>query len=159
MCIRHQDKVTTATAAEPCCLFRWDGSDSHQYFLSQREERSQGPGKEKRKETRHAKVLAALQGSLMTNPKFIKDKARGKCLICRQAGHWSKECPNHDKFPKMTCYKCHQLGHWAALCRECPRASRSHTKASLKWPNPASLPVRDNHQGSGAKVLDVAGRP
>ena len=22
MCIRHQDKVTTARAAEPCCLFR-----------------------------------------------------------------------------------------------------------------------------------------
>ena len=22
MCIRHQDKVTTATAARPCCLFR-----------------------------------------------------------------------------------------------------------------------------------------
>ena len=24
MCIRHQDKVTTATVAGPCCLFRWD---------------------------------------------------------------------------------------------------------------------------------------
>ena len=29
----------------------------------------------------------------------------------------------------------------------------------LKQPATASLPVRDNHQGSGAKVLDVAGRP
>ena len=46
MCIRHQDKVTTATAVEPCCLFRWDGPDSHQDLLLQRtEEGGQVPGK------------------------------------------------------------------------------------------------------------------
>ena len=39
-----------------------------------------------------------------------------KCLICRQTGHWAKECPNRDKSPKTACYKCHQLGHWVALC-------------------------------------------
>ena len=33
MCIRHQDKVTTATAAGPCCLFRGDDPDSHRYIL------------------------------------------------------------------------------------------------------------------------------
>ena len=32
--IRHQDKVTTATAAGPCCLFRWDGPDSSHQTLA-----------------------------------------------------------------------------------------------------------------------------
>ena len=49
---------------------------------------------EKKKGTRHAQMLAALQGSALANPKSLKDKARGKCLICRQAGHWAKECPH-----------------------------------------------------------------
>ena len=26
-------KLPSVTAAGPCCLFRWDGLDSHQYFL------------------------------------------------------------------------------------------------------------------------------
>ena len=42
--------------------------------------------REKRKETRHAQMLAALQGSPMANPKSLKDKALTKCLICRQVG-------------------------------------------------------------------------
>ena len=33
MCIRHPDKVKTAIAPGPCCLFRWDGPDSHQNLL------------------------------------------------------------------------------------------------------------------------------
>ena len=64
----------------------------------------------------------------MANPESLKDKAPGKCLICRQAGHWAKEYPNCDKSPKMACYKCHQLGHWAALCPGDPRARRSSAK-------------------------------
>ena len=76
-------------------------------------------------------MLAALQGSPMVKPKSLKDKAQGKCLVCRQAGHWAKECPNHDKSPKMACYKCHQLRNWAALCPQDPRSSRSSTKLSL----------------------------
>ena len=83
--------------------------------------------RKKRKQTRHAQMLAALQGSPMTNPEALKDKAGGKCSIHRQAGHWAKECPNSHKSPK-TCYKCHQLGHWSALCHGDPRASRSRAK-------------------------------
>ena len=64
---------------------------------------------ERKKETRHAQMLAALQGSPMANPESLKDKARDKCLICRQVGHWAKECPNRDKSPRMACHKCHQL--------------------------------------------------
>ena len=65
------------------------------------------------------------------NPESLKDKAEGKCLICRQVGHWTKECSNRDKSPKTACYKCHQLGHWVALCPQDPRASRSSAKPSL----------------------------
>ena len=72
--------------------------------------------REKREKTSHAKMLATLQGSPVANPESLKDKEGGKCLICRQAGHWAKKCPNHDKCPKTACYKCHQLGHWTALC-------------------------------------------
>ena len=87
--------------------------------------------KERKKETRHAQMLATLPRSPMANPESLKDKARDKCLICRQAGHWTKECPNRDKSPRTACHKCHQLGHWAALCPWDPRASRSSTKPSL----------------------------
>ena len=71
--------------------------------------KEQAQEREKRKETRHAQMPAALQGNPMANPKSLKDKARGKCLICRQAGHWAKECLNRDKYPKTARYKCHQL--------------------------------------------------
>ena len=27
----------------------------------------------------------------MANPESLKDKARDKCLICRQAGHWANQ--------------------------------------------------------------------
>ena len=43
--------------------------------------------KERKKETRHAQMLTALQRSPMANPKSLRDKARDRCLICRQAGH------------------------------------------------------------------------
>ena len=76
-------------------------------------------------------MLATLQGSPMANLKSLKDKARGKCIVCRQAGHWAKECPNHVKSHKMACYKFHQLGHWVAHCPQDPRASRSSVKTSL----------------------------
>ena len=56
--------------------------------------------KERRNEARHAQMLATLQGSPVANPRSLKDKAGGKHLICRQAGHWAKECPNCDKSPK-----------------------------------------------------------
>ena len=76
-------------------------------------------------------MLATLQGSSLANPESLKDKARGKHLICREVGHWAKECPNHGKSPKMACYKCYQLGHLAALCPWDSRASKSRAKPSL----------------------------
>ena len=93
-------------------------------FYNREEEReAKAQEREKRKETRHAQMLASLQRSPIANPESLKDKARDKCLICRQAGHWAKEFPNSDKS--------HQLGHWAALCPRDPRASRSSAKPTL----------------------------
>ena len=101
------------------------------FYNGEQERESKAQERERRKETRHAQMLAALQGSPMANPESLKDKARDKCLICRQAAHWAKECPNCDKSPKMACHKCHQLGHWAALCPGDPRASKSSIKPTL----------------------------
>ena len=64
-------------------------------------------------------------------PWVLKNKVPGKCLIYKQAGLWAKECPNHDRSPKIAYYKCHQLGHWMALCPCNPRASKSSAKPSL----------------------------
>ena len=101
------------------------------FYSREQEREAKAQIREKRKETSHAQMLAALQGSPMANPESLKDKAQTKCLICRQVGHWAKECPNCNKSPKMACYKCHQLGHWVAPCPRDPRASRSSTKPSL----------------------------
>ena len=76
-------------------------------FYNREQEEAKAQERERREETRHAQMLAALQRSSMANPESLKDKARDKCLICRQAGHWAKECPNHDKSPKTAGYKCH----------------------------------------------------
>ena len=57
-------------------------------------EEAKAQERERRKETRHAQMLVALQGSPVANPESLKDKAQGKCLIYRQVEHWAKECPN-----------------------------------------------------------------
>ena len=81
------------------------------FYNREQEREAKAQEREKRKETRHDQMLVTLQGSPMANPESLKDKAQGKCLICRQAGHGAKECPKHDKSPKMACYKYHQLGN------------------------------------------------
>ena len=100
-------------------------------FYNREQEKEAKAQEERKKEKRHAQMLAALQRSPMANPESLRDKARDRCLICRQAGHWAKECPICDKSPRMACHKCHQLGHWAALCLRDLRASRSNAKPSL----------------------------
>ena len=70
-------------------------------FYNREQEREAKPQeREKRREIRHAQMLATLQGSPMSNLVSLKDKVRGKYLICRWVGHWAKECPNHYKSPK-----------------------------------------------------------
>ena len=132
------------------------------YNKEEREAKAQE--REKREETRHAQMLAALQGSPMGNPDSLMEKAEGKCLICRSAGHGAKECPNHDKSPKTACYRCHQLGHWAALCPwtlepqvRCQAFPHVGSKG-LKWLAPASPPVTDNHHRARAQGATGCGR-
>ena len=101
------------------------------FYNREQESEAKAQERERRKEIRHARMLAALQGSRLANHEALKDKAQGKCLICRQVGHWDKEYPNHGKSPKMACYKCHKLGHWVAACPLDPRTSRSSAKPSF----------------------------
>ena len=139
---------------------------TNSFDTREQEREAKTQDREKRKETRYAYILAALQGSPMANLKSLKDKEGGKCLISRQVRHWAKEYSNHDKSSKMACYKYYQLGHWVALCPWDPRTSRSSAKPSfimvqqdwLKSPAPASPPVTDNHHGSGAKGATGCGR-
>ena len=70
------------------------------FYNREQEKEAKDQERGRRKETRHAQILAALQRSPRAHPDSLKDKARGKCLICRQAGHWAKECPNCDKSPR-----------------------------------------------------------
>ena len=60
------------------------------FYNRNQEREAKAQEREKRKETRHAQMLAALQGSSMVNPTSVKDKVQGKCLICRQVGHWAR---------------------------------------------------------------------
>ena len=73
-------------------------------FYNREQEKEAKAQEEERKETRHAQMLAALQRSPMANPKSLKDKAQDKCLICRQAGHWAKDCPKHNKSSRTACH-------------------------------------------------------
>ena len=132
MFIRHQDKVTTLQQEDPTVsLDEMVQRATNTFYNREQEREANAQEREKRKDTRHAQMMPTFQVSSMANTESLKDKAPGKCLICRQAGHWAKECPNHDKSPKMACYKCHQLGQWASLCPGDPTASGSSAKPSL----------------------------
>ena len=115
----------------PASLEEMAQTATNTFYHREQEREAKAHKRERRKEIRHVQMLATLQGSPMANLKSLKDKARGKCIVCRQAGHWAKECPNHVKSHKMACYKFHQLGHWVAHCPQDPRASRSSVKTSL----------------------------
>ena len=55
------------------------------FYNREQEKEAKAQERERRKETRHAQMLAAFQGSPMAHPESLNDKAHGKCLICRQA--------------------------------------------------------------------------
>ena len=84
MCIREQDKVTRATAAEPCSFLDEMLQTAPNTFYNREQEReANAQEREKRKEARHGQILATIQGRPMANPKSLKDKAPGKGLVCR----------------------------------------------------------------------------
>ena len=53
------------------------------FYNREQEREAKAQERKRRKETRYVQMLAALQGSHMVHHKSLKDKARGKCLICR----------------------------------------------------------------------------
>ena len=57
------------------------------FYNREQEKETKAQERERRKETRHAQILAALQRIPMPHPNSLKDKARGKGLLCRQVGH------------------------------------------------------------------------
>ena len=57
------------------------------FYNREQDREAKAQERQKRKDTRHAQILATFQGSSMANPESLKDKAPGKCLICRQVGH------------------------------------------------------------------------
>ena len=76
MCIRHQDKVTTAKQQDPAVSSDEMVQTATNTFYSREQEReAKAQIREKRKETSHAQMLAALQGSPMVKLESLKDKA------------------------------------------------------------------------------------
>ena len=76
MCIRHQDKVTTAKQQDSAVSSDEMVQTATNTFYSREQEReAKAQIRETRKETSHAQMLAALQGSPMANPESLKDKA------------------------------------------------------------------------------------
>ena len=58
-------------------------TDTNTFYKREKEKEAKAQERERRKETRHAQMPAALQGSPMANPESLKDKSLGKCLIYR----------------------------------------------------------------------------
>ena len=48
------------------------------FYNREQERKAKVQEREKRKETRHAQMLVALQGNVTANPKSLKDRARGE---------------------------------------------------------------------------------
>lgn len=85
------------------------------FYNQDQEAEAKAQEKERRKESRHAQMMAALQGQATPKRTLTLQPKRDKSHICRQMGHWAQKCPNRDKPPETACYKCHQSGHWLAL--------------------------------------------
>ena len=100
-------------------------------FYNREQEKEAKAQEKERKKDKACPDAGCPPGKPYSRPQTPTDKARGKCLICRQEGHPAKECPNRDKSPRTACHKCHQLGHWVALCPQDSKVSRLSTKPSL----------------------------
>ena len=68
-------------------------------FCNRTEEGSQGPGEGEKERDKACPDAGHLPGKPYGKPQVLKGQGTSKCLICRQAGHWAKDCPNCDKSP------------------------------------------------------------
>ena len=102
-------------------------------------------------------MLAALQGSPMANPESLKDKGRGKCLICRQVETGQKSVKIMTNLLKWlaTMPSTGTLGGtlpWGPKSLKAKRQAFLHDgSALLKQAALVSPPVTDNHHGGKAK--------
>ena len=102
--------------------------DTNTFYNREQEREAKAQEREKRKRQGMPRCCSPFREALR---RVLEGQVRGKCLICRQAGRWAKEYPNHGKSPKMACCTCHQLGHWSIVCPWDTTASRSSAKTSL----------------------------
>lgn len=81
----------------------------------ERKKEARYPEEKQKREARHAQMMVAYRAK---GSCWYPNHTQGwlhKCCICRQAGHWAKECPLRDR-PPVTAYpKCRESGHWATL--------------------------------------------
>ena len=71
----HQTKLQQLQQQDPAASLDEMVQTATNTFYTEQEREAKAQERDRRKETRHAQMLATLQGSLMANPKFIKDKA------------------------------------------------------------------------------------
>ena len=76
MCIRHQDRVTTVKQQDSAAsLYKMVQTATSNFYNREQEREAKAQEREKRKETRHAQMLTAHQGTPMANSESLKDKA------------------------------------------------------------------------------------
>ena len=79
----HQTKLQQLQQQDPAAsLDEMVQTATNTFYNREQEREAKAQERERRKEISHAQMLAALQRSPMANPKSLKDKALGKCLIC-----------------------------------------------------------------------------
>ena len=59
----------------PACLEEMAQTATNNFYNREQEREAKAQKRERRKETSHTQMLAALLGSLMANPKSLKDEA------------------------------------------------------------------------------------
>ena len=79
-------------------------------------------------------MLATLQGSPMAKPESLTDKAGGKCLTCRQAGHWANLVTSLLKWLATNAINWDTGRHSALKCQS--SAKPSLTMIQQDWSGP-----------------------
>ena len=79
-------------------------------------------------------MLATLQGSPMAKPESLMDKAGGKCLTCRQAGHWANLVTSLLKWLATNAINWDTGRHSALKCQS--SAKPSLTMIQQDWSGP-----------------------
>ena len=134
------------------------------FYNREQEKEATANERERRKETMPAQMLAALQGRPMAHPKSLNDKALGKCLICRQAGHWPKSALTITSLLEQLATNAinWDIGLHSALRTQEPQGQAPSLPSGwfnrLRWPTPAYPPVADNHHGTGPMGATGFGR-